>query len=186
MLKRMTYLTMAAGLALPLAAGAAPLTYNFVELDYLDVDLGGASGDGFGIGGSFQFSDNWFFLASYGDVDFDPGSLERVVAGFGYKHAVSETTSLFGDLTYQDFDGPGGSVDGYGVDVGVRHAMLTNLELNGGLNYIDLGSSIDGEVGFNVGGTFYFTPSFGLGINYGDIDDVETLSAGVTFDFGGT
>ena len=55
------------GAALAQATEQPALSYTFGEIRYVDVDDGG---DGFELGGSFQFHPNWFGVVSYSTLDF--------------------------------------------------------------------------------------------------------------------
>jgi opacity protein-like surface antigen len=192
MLKRITYLTMAAAVALPMVATAKPLNYNFVELDYLNTDLDGPDGDGFSLKGNFAFTDSFFFTGRYNDSSVEQGAfdadVQRITAGVGFKHAMSDVSSLFATLTYEDVEVDTNTPvdlddDGFGLGAGIRFAVMENLELNGGLEYLDVGDAIDGEVGFTVGGVFDVTETIGLALGYEDVDDFGEIHAGVRLNF---
>ena len=80
-------------------AVAEPPSFNFVQAGYqeIDLDVGGGfdvEGDGFRIGGAFEFSENWFGFANYSDIGF-PASvdLSTFQAGIGYQTPISDNTA---------------------------------------------------------------------------------------------
>jgi len=176
-------------------AFAGDLSYNFIEIGYLeaelDDDLAGFSvdGDGYGIGGSFEVGENWFVGVSYSTIGFDFGvDLDQISVGGGYHFGMSDRTDFFATLSYltAEVSASGfGSVDedGYGVTIGIRSMLSDNFELNGGIGYSDLGDGADGTA-FNAGALYSFTPTFAIGLDIGVDEDVTLYGLGARFYFG--
>lgn len=185
MSKRMTYVSLAAGLMLPLAAVSAPLSYNHIDGAYVHEDIG-PKGDGFLISGQFAFADSWFFTGRYSKANLDGGfpDLERISAGVGYQAPVAEGTSVYGQVTYEHVD-LGGSEDGFGVEGGLRYAIAPQFEVNGAIEYGDIDNVVDQKVGFKLGGVYDVTPTIGITAGYESIDDLDEWTVGGRFYFGG-
>lgn len=174
---------------------ASDLSYNFIEIGYLeaelDVDLAGFSvdGDGYGVGGSFEVGENWFVGVSYSTIGFDFGvDLDQISVGGGYHFGMSERTDFFATLSYlsaeisaSGFDSV--DEDGYGVSVGIRSMLTDNFELNGSIGYSDLGDGADGTA-FNAGALYSFTPTFAIEFGIGIDEDVTLYALGGRFYFG--
>ena len=71
----------------------ADMNYTNLEVNYLDLDGdGGASGDGFEIGGSWELNDQFHLFGSWQDQSFDGGfDGETLEVGAGWNHAFSDT-----------------------------------------------------------------------------------------------
>ncbi len=176
-------------------AFASDLSYNFVEIGYVDAelddDLAGFSfdGDGFRIGGSFEVGENWFVAAGYSTLGFDFGiDLDQIAVGGGYHTGISDRTDFFATLSYLQAEvsaGGFGSVDedGYGIAVGIRSMLTDNVELNGSIGYSDLGDGADGTA-FNAGALYSFTDNFAVGFDIGIEEDVTLYGLGARFYFG--
>lgn len=173
---------------------AGDLSYNYVELGYqkaeLDDNLAGfdVDGDGFGIRGAFEVSENWFITASYSALEFDFGvDLDQLSFGGGYHTAISDRTDLVVTLSYlsAEVSASGfGSVDedGYGASVGLRSMLSDQLELHAGIGYSDLGDGADGTA-FSGGALYSFTDNFALGLEIGIDEDVTMYGLGARFYF---
>jgi len=188
------YLTAIIALFLALPAMAESPNYNFLQLGYqaVDLDIGGGpdvDGDGYGIGGSFEFGDNFFGFASYSDTDFDFNvDLTQIQAVIGWHTGLTENTDFFARAAWVDaeIDAPGfGSVDesGYGLGIGVRSNVTDLIELYGEVSYVDLGSGAD-STAFGAGIYFNLTDNFALGLGASVDDDLTSYGANARFYFG--
>jgi hypothetical protein len=188
------YLIGAAVLLLTVPAMAESPSYNFIQAGYqeVDLDIGGGpdvDGDGWALGGSFEFGEDFFGFVSYADTGFDFSvDLTQLQVGIGWKMDVSDNTNFFARAAYVDaeIDAPGfGSFDesGYGVGIGIRSNVTDLIELYGEIAYVDLGSGADTT---SVGGGIYFnlTDNFALGLGASTDDDATAYGANVRFYFG--
>src|SRR5690349_2422821 len=101
-MNRAKVLSLIAGALLPLAGFATPLSYNYVELNYVEPEIGSVDGDGFQLNGSVSFAENWFFTGRYADGTLSVAGpdldVTRISAGVGYNSKVADSTSLYGQV----------------------------------------------------------------------------------------
>ena len=158
--------------------------YGQTELDDIDVD-----GDGFGIGGSLAIAENFHIFAGYSQAsfDFDVDGTE-LGAGIGYNTPLSDVVDFVATLSYEyvEVEQPQfGSVDdnGFGLGVGLRWWATPKFEVDAGIQYVDLSDSGD-DTGLGLGGWYYFTQSFSLGLGASFSDDATGYSLSGRFFFG--
>lgn len=183
---RKQLLTLALLAALPVAANAAEISYDYVQVDYIHLD-GDDSADNGRLVGSATLGDSHFYLTgSYmpeGDIphyehthdDFDMASF-----GVGYFWNLGDATTLHVQGSTQN-DGWTGD-NALRLDVGVRHAFGDNWEIGGGIGYLDHAYGYYGEQFlYNVNAQYKFNETWGLVLSaeFGDFTDEDY---DVTFD----
>ncbi len=179
------FIGLAAGVMLPLTVMAGPLGYNYVEVDYYNVEIDGApvNDEGFALGGSVLFTDNFFFTARYADSD----DLQRISAGLGAQAPLSKRSSLYGVLSYEDIDIDRVNRDenGFAIEGGLRHALASNFEVSGGLQYLNIDNVkvFDDEFGYKLGAVYSFTPGIAVKAGYNIVDDYEEFTVGARLSF---
>jgi opacity protein-like surface antigen len=165
--------------------------YNYLQLNYGNVEFDdiNVDGDGFGLSGSYAIKPNWHVFAGYEATGLDFGiDATTLGAGIGYNTEMAPALDMYARLSYQyvDFDAPGiGGIDdsGLGLGVGLRFAASEDLELNGGINYVDFGDGGD-DTGISAGLLYSFTEAFSLGLGGIWSDSASSYTIGGRFYFG--
>ncbi|RUO81232.1 porin [Idiomarina tyrosinivorans] len=193
-------------LSLMLASGAAAAQspdWNKVDVTYLDTELsaGGsdASFNGFGVNGSFSFSDHWIAFGNYKTVDKNVNDanlqLDMLSASIGYYHSVTDNTDIFATVSAERLDVSGSSGDlssseaenGAGAGIGFRTMLTPSFELGGKVDYLNIDS--DNVFRTQVKAFYYFTKHVAIGVGYemyrpnGVALDIDTLSASFRYAF---
>ncbi len=183
-------LCLASLLALPAAVMADGLSYKFIQADYLIADGDGGSLNGFGLSGSYLVAPQFFLAGSYSRFKDSGVELSTITGGAGFRHALTPTVDFnaTADIVFAEIDAGGGaSADdtGYSIGAGLRAMLAPQFELNGGAAYTDIAD--EGELGFDLGAVFSFTPQLALvgGISVGDDfgDDGRLYNIGGRFMF---
>lgn len=175
-------------LALPFAAAADGLSYNYIQLDWVadtELDGGGGSvdGDGFDISGVFSINESVYLLGNYEDVSYDGAGadLDLQSIGFGigvHSNAYTGGIDVFGNLTYEniELEVPGlfkADGNGFGLEIGARTALGASAEGYISYEYNDID---DGEANFfKLGGNFAINPNWAITAEYrtGDYEDLD-------------
>lgn len=185
------------------AATAQSPNWNKLDVSYLDTDIdvniGEASFDGFGLNGSVALSDNWMLFGDYKAVSEDANGasadLDMFSAGAGFYQSVSDNTDMFATASVErlEVSGSGGGISasdgetGFGLGVGVRSMLTSSFELGGKVDYVNIDS--EDIVRAQVNAFYYFTDNISLGLGYemyrpSDADlDIDTLSASFRYAF---
>lgn len=173
-------------------AGAQGLGYNYLQASYgtvsLDDNIVDVDGDGFGVSGSFAFSDNFHVTGEYQTAGMDFGvDLNLLELALGYHTSLSDSLDFVAQVGYLNVEveasGLGSSDDdAYLAGVGVRAQLSERVELNGGLDYIDFDQG-DGETRANAGFLFGLTDNFTVGAKASFWDDVNIYQLNLRFDF---
>jgi opacity protein-like surface antigen len=177
----------------PMLLRAEGPSYSFVQAGYIvtDIDDFDEEFDGFVIGGSFEFVENWFVYADYldqsaeiFDVDVDATGFD---VGFGYAFPLTDSMDLYGEVGYTqvEIEAFDESVDddGFALSLGLRANVMEQLELEGAVNYADLSDS-GNDTSLGLAARWYFLPQFALGIGGAFGDDANSYGASVRWDFG--
>lgn len=173
------------------AVAAEGFDYSYVEIGYVksEIDDLDIDGDGFGLRGSYEFTENFHAFAAYADqdFDFDVGATTFELGG-GFAWPVNPNLDLVGTLSYikaeidvpfiGDFDD-----DGFAVGAGVRARVIDALELTGGLKYASFDEGGD-DTTFGAGARYFFTKMFAAGVDVDFDDDGTTWILGARLSFG--
>lgn len=170
--------------ALPFAASASDLSYNYVEGGYTRINGLGTKVDGAAINGSVALGSRFHLFGGYETLEV-PGQTVSIVdgttintfdadvdswnLGFGYNHALSQRTDLVARLGYRDTDADsplgGGSYGfkSYFTEVGARSQLMPNLEgyLYAGYEKTE-GTGQSGDYYGRLGAQYNFNKSWGL------------------------
>lgn len=180
----MKYLILVAGLlASSFAFGQssgqpkADLSYDYLELRFVDVDRAG--GDGFRFNGSYDLGNNWLIVGGLTSLDFN-NNIDATIfeIGAGYVWHYSEDFDLVSTLRYAnaDFDSSFGSADddGLAFSAGIRGKLTPDFEIRGNVHHVTIGNS---DSYLELAGDYYFAPQFAAGISleFAGDDDVITV-----------
>lgn len=168
----------------PFAASADEPSYSYADLSYQlgSIDPGGADIDGFRLGFSYGFNDNWFFKFDYSDYSIDPtGDLSDYSIAGGWHNEM-----FYALLGYEQAESGPADDSGYMVDFGLRSMVSDGVELNGHVGYSDLGT-FETFTKYGVGAVWMFGDNMGVSFNYdmwsGDFNDVDSYGVGFRFNF---
>jgi hypothetical protein len=169
------------------SAVARDLSYNFVRLDFVNMEIdvpgGDVDGDGFDLQGSLVVSPKFHVFGGYQDLDFDQsGDLSVIELGGGYRHSFSSKTDFVATLSFMDAEAGINDDDGLGLSAGVRHLFNDNFEFSGRLNYMDV---FDFDTSLEVRGDYFLFDHWviGAGLEFGD--DTTTWLIGGRYNFAG-
>jgi hypothetical protein len=173
------------------SAGAAGFDYNYLQLDYTNIEFDNSSvdGDGFGLSGSYAINPDWHVFAGYQSAGLDFGvDATRIDAGIGYNTELTPVVDAYARLSYEylelDAPGAGGYDDsGLGFDIGLRFAASNDLELNAGIKHVDFGDNND-DTSLTAAALYKFTDAFSLGLGGSWGDDVTEYNLMGRFYFG--
>ena len=173
---------LAAALVLPVAAEAAEtnFSYTYGELAYTDMDANGASADGIGLEGSYQFMEQVFGFASYEDLsgDYD---FTTMMVGVGFAHPLSANVDGIAKVAFVDNDAGIADDTGFGLELGLRAMVASQVEVFGSYQYLDIYE--DSTNGFELGGRFWFQDNFGVSLAYNDIEDADGFTLAARYNF---
>jgi len=161
----------------------ANLSYDYVELRFVDVDAN--SGDGFSFKGSYQFPSNWLIVGGITSLDFNnnvDGTFIEI--GTGYVWDFKADFDLFATLRYvnADFDTPGGGADesGAAFSAGTRGWISPEFEIRGSVNHINLD---DSDTYLELAGDYYFSQQFSAGLSLEFAGDTDAFTIGARWYF---
>lgn len=184
-------------------AAASDLSYNFVQGSYqqTEIDLGDGINldlDGYGILGSAELGEQFFITAAYTDASGDDSyfgetvdfSADATSLGFGFHTALSDKLDFVASVAKTSAEATANTSfgeissdsDAWAYSVGLRGMVGTNVELFASINYLDADEG-ETDTGFMVGGQYYLTEAFSLGLalDSGDDSDTTSLFARVSF-----
>jgi hypothetical protein len=171
------------------------LSYSYAELGYINTKIDDANidGDGFGIRGSWGFTDRFHAFASFADLGYDFGiDATQFEIGAGLNQPLAPRLDLVATVAYLNADVsanvPGFrsldvSDDGFGVGVGLRGLVTDQFELNGKLNYADFDKAGD-DTNFTVGARYSFLPQWSVGADINFDSDGNSWMIGARYTFG--
>ncbi len=169
----------------PLLGGSSPISYTYVEVNYIYTDLNNVPGTQNGVEGVVSWNVllgiylEGSYATSNGDTDVD-----RSRIGAGYHLPLGEKLDVFGFVNYEHehFSGGGSTSngDGYEFDLGGRFMLLESLEVNAQAEWNHVH---DDNFGAKFGGRYYFTGPFSVGATVETIDSSVRFAGGVRFQF---
>lgn len=179
-------LALALTAALPFAAQAGELSYNYVEGGYVNTDIDGAPTlDGWTLGGSAALGSSFHVFGNYATQEFNNTNIDIDTwrLGFGYNHALTDRADLIARVAYENADAGGGlDLDAYSAEIGVRGLLAPQFEGWALAGYVD-GDDVDGEFYGKLGGQFKFNQTWGLVGEVTVADDATTYFVGPRITF---
>jgi hypothetical protein len=165
--------------------------YSYIELGYVSTELDDSNvdGDGFELRGSLEVTRNIHVFVTYNDLDFDSNVDTRTFeVGGGYAWPVRSNLDIIASVSYlrtevdppnaRDFDD-----DGIGLALGLRGRASDQIELTAALKHVDYDDWGD-DTAFTVGGRYFFTKAFALGLDVTFDDDTTSWYLGGRWSFG--
>ena len=162
---------------------AGDLSYDFLELRFVDVDE--SDGDGIRFAGSYQIDDEWILVGGLTSVDFDfDVDSTALEIGGGYVWNYSEDFDLVSTVRYVrvDVDTPIGDFDdsGFALSSGIRGFLAPQFEIRGSANYIDVD---DSDTYIELAGDYYFSDQVSAGITLELAGDADVFTIGARWYF---
>lgn len=159
------------------------LSYNFLELRFVDVDTNG--GDGLLFNGSYDLQNNWLIVGGITSIDYNNNvDVTWLELGAGYVWPVSDDFDLVSTLRFVrgDLDTPfGGRNDnGFALSSGVRGLLTPQFEIRGSVNHINLDNS---DTYLELAGDYYITSQFSAGLSLEFAGDTDAISIGARWFF---
>ncbi len=126
---KVTLIALALAAALPFAANADELSYNYLEAGYSWSDTF-PNPEGPTLNGSYAINDNFHVFGGYSklDINFTPVDLDLWNIGLGYRYGLNANTDLLVRGTYEkaNFDRGVGDLDIWRAETGVRSALVAD------------------------------------------------------------
>jgi len=150
---------------------ASGVSYNYIEADYASASWLDEDFNGFGLTGSFGFSDNWYGSFNYRQVDESGVTLDDTNINLGWHHALSDKADFLAEVGYArvgvDIDGFGDdSADGYRAAIGFRGMLAPKFEGTIKASYTHINDLGNGEFGAQVGAVYHFNDTWGISGSY--------------------
>lgn len=187
---RVLFGAVASALLIPSIA-LAEFTYTGVEVAYVDVEFNNGvaalNGDGYRVGGFYEFSDSFFLLAELEDQSFDLGiDGTTTEVGVGFHHAFGSTLDFVGSASLVSEEvqlaGFGGDDDGFALGGGIRTQLTDSFQIDAGVQWVDLDRG-GSDTRIKLRGRYYFTDSLAFSLETDFDDDIDTLSFGFRAEF---
>lgn len=185
--------TVVTAAAVLLAGGvsAAELSYDYLELRFVDSEIDAGvndiDGDGIKIGGSYQIADNVHTFGSYQTLDFNGIDLNAFEIGAGYMTSIAPSTDFVARIAYinGEVETGIGNVDdsGFSLAAGFRRMLRPDVEARAFINHVDLDES-GGETSLELAGDYFFNDQFAAGLSLEFGDDATSWTIGGRYFFG--
>lgn len=173
--------------ALPFAASASELSYNYVEGGYSRL-APGSNTDGWAVNGSMALGRSFHAFGGFQSLGSGLADLDVLTVGVGYNHSLGGSTDLVSRLSYNRYEA---SASSFGIsfsenswtgEVGVRSQLAPSFE-----GYVFAGyerpSEGSGDFYGRIGAQYNFTRSFGLVLDLKATDDFREYFFGPRFSF---
>jgi hypothetical protein len=152
------------------------VSYNYLEVRFVDVDSNG--GDGLRFGGSFDFGNNWLLVGSVTALEFN-NDVDATVfeMGGGYVWNYTGDFDLLATAQYVHIDVSGGGdvENGVRFSAGTRGLITPKFEIRGFLNHTTAG---DSDTYLEMAGDYYFSRQFAAGLSFEFAGDNDVITVG--------
>lgn len=180
-------------------ANVDEISYHYLELGFVDVDLDAPGADLEGDGASFEYSvdvrDHVHLFAGYESFDIEgvdaaaasvEGDSTRKLFGIGTHWDLTGRLSVFGRVAYTDvaLDLGAGNVgdDGAALIGGARYMFGNGWEIRGGAEYVNLDDG-GSDTFLTIGGNLFLTDVVALSLDIDDRDGTTAALLGLRFYF---
>lgn len=182
-------------LCLAAAAQAEDISYNYLDVGFVKVDIDDfdEDADGYLLRASFEITPNVFLFGSYTDLTVDISGVSFDVdiseydMGVGYAWPVGNGSSLYASARYVSVEADSFGItiddDGYGVALGLRTRPAPELELEALVDYVDLSDSGD-DTSIGLAARYFLSPQFALGLEAQFGDDATSYGFGLRWHWG--
>lgn len=171
--------------ALAPAATLAEMSYNRIEISFVDADYDDSDvdGDGFEIAASYLLNEEIFVHGRWLEEDLDLNiDASFIELGVGLRKPLQDDLDFVGTLSYVDVEIGSADDDGFGLAAGIRAQLSDAVQAEAMLRYVNY-DDLDSDTGIVLAGRYYFNESMavGLGLEFGDLAD--TLRIGFRLEF---
>lgn len=171
--------------ALAPAAALAEMSYNRIEVSFVDADYDDtdSDGDGLELAASYLLNEQVFlhgrWLEEDLDLDVDASFIEL---GVGLRKAIQDDLDFVGTLSYVDVEIGSGDDDGLALAGGVRAQLSDTVQAEAMIRYVNY-DELDSDTGIVLTGRYYFSDSMAvsLGLDFGDLADMLRLGFRMEF-----
>lgn len=152
--------------AIPLAAQAGDLNYNYVQGGYQATDIDGLpNAHGWGLNGSAALGSNFSVSGGWARQDFNSSnvSFNDWNLGGGFHNPINATTDLVANVDYRRIGSNAltSDIKTYSGEVGVRSALAPQFEGWALAGYED-GHNVNGSAYGKLGAQYKFASNWGL------------------------
>lgn len=177
--------TLALLAALPFAANAGELSYNYVEAGYTLINSR-PDADGLAVNGSYALTENIHAFGGYSKLNIEttPVDLDIWNIGLGYNYSLNNKTDLLVRGSYEKgiLDRGFPNLDGWYGETGVRSLFANNLEGWALVGYEDTEGS-NGDVYGKFGAQIKINKNIGIVAEVKFISGDEQYFIGPRFSF---
>lgn len=161
--------------------GYTDVSYNYLEAGLIQTDLDfgfvDVDGSGFALEGSFDLTDDFFFVGNYSSADIDGVDFNNLFIGGGYHSDINQPVQFVGLLGFARSELDAGSLGdedetGLQASIGARGEFSANAEWDVFLDYTDIDdieTSIRGEARYK------FSPTLAAGLSFSTGDVVTSF-----------
>lgn len=176
---------------MPQAAPAGDMSYTYVDLAYVHLDLENrGTNDGGALRGSFGIAENFLVFAEYaGFPRGNASNLNLYSAGIGGHFGLTDKMDVVGRIGWSAAEVRSSRESGFIASLGLRGQPKESekMELEAHVIYTDFGNTVGDETEIAVAGRYFFSDRVAIGLElraaiFGR-EEEKTILAGVRFAF---